>query len=270
MRLITSSLAIFLSFSLYATDYRPWSFERDFEIYPRLDYAFQHYSRVATASGSQHLSANTHFVTAAVGASYGVYSGEAEVVCLGTPDSHPSFGFDYAKVTGRYHWRNDVIGDPLSLTFGISGAAVSFFGLHDLSAFHLGRFEGQLFLSLGKECVDKDTWSSRWWGVFALCLGDRGSPGIFSRWSWEKHSFPYEWGIFAEFLGGLGNRSLHLHSFSGYGSIRYRAVDLGIKVHKLTSCDAILEGEIKQRVWARHFPKGATVIQVSYIYPFGL
>ena len=87
-------------------------------------------------------------------------------------------GIDHLRATGRYIVLDDVAGDPISLTAGLSYIESFIPGLHDVSSFHHGRAEGELFLSVGKERRAWASWIRRWWAAGAIGIGDRGSPWL--------------------------------------------------------------------------------------------
>ncbi len=265
---MTLGLLIAGSLNLYATDYKPWTSERELELYPRFDYAFEHYSRINSADGSENDSGNDHFYTLGVSGSYTPYSVELEVQLANS--NHRSFGFDHAQLTGRYHWLNDIVGDPVSLAFGASLSGVSSTAVREIGSFHHGEFEAEAFISFGKECTCLDTWTTRWWGVTGIGIANHGSPWVFSEFVWEKKLCDYNLELFAELLVGLGDRALNIHHFHGYGSVEHRSLDLGTRLHYHTHCYGIWIAELAQRVWGYNFPQNATIIQLSVVYPFGL
>ncbi|NGX42519.1 MAG: hypothetical protein K940chlam7_00799 [Chlamydiae bacterium] len=254
--------------ALSGTELMPWT-ERDLELYPRLDYLFQHYNSVHTSSGSRHHSSDDHFGTVGLSASYGSWSAELEAIFANT--RHRSFGFDNFKVTGRYQWFNDVVGDFVSITTGITLIKASSVALDDLSSFHHGRNEAELHVSVGKEISCLDYWASRGWGVIAVGVADHGSPWLRGQLAWEKNfQRTTHLRLFVNALYGLGGDSLSIKSFDGYGSISHRSLDIGARISKTTDCWGIFRLEYAHRVYARYFPKCASLIQFSYLYPFGL
>lgn len=261
---------ILFQLSLHATELMPWT-ERDLELYPRFDYLVQHYDKIHSTSGSKRRTAYDHFFTLGLSGSYSAWSAEVETTLANT--RHRSLGFDNLKLTGRYQWYNDILGDDtISITPGITLSKASKVALKDLSSFHHGRNSAEAHLSIGKEMPCLDTWSSRGWGVLGIGVGDHGSPWLRSHLAWEKHFVPsMRWRVFCHALYGLGGNSLSFENgFSGYGSISHRSVDVGTSLQKATDCWGTFHLEYSRRVYACNFPQSADLVKISYIYPFGL
>jgi hypothetical protein len=266
---LTTCLFLFFSCALSATDYRPWT-KVDVQLYPRIDYTFQHYDKINSSSGSRHRSSNDHILGFGLYGNYIEYSLELEGSLARTRDL--PCGLNHFKLTGKYQAANDIIGDSLSVTIGGSLIAASRDAVEDYGLFHHSKCEGELFASIGKEVSCYDQWISRWWIVGGIGFGERGSTWMFSQCSWEKNvSFYWQWRLFANLLWGFGGNSINFdRSFKGYGRIRHRSVDIGTGLYLPTLCRGDYSIEFIQRVWARNYPEGAQIVQMSYIYPFGL
>src|SRR5690554_799617 len=102
---------------MYSTEFMPWT-EVDFLLYPRFDYLYQHYNKVNSSSDSKHRNAHDHFYTLGISGSYSPWSAEVEATTANTRHRH--FGLDNFRLTGRYQWMNDIIGDFASVAFGAS------------------------------------------------------------------------------------------------------------------------------------------------------
>ncbi len=195
-----------------------------------------------------------------------------ELEVIGADTRSHSFGADTIKLTGRYLWLNDVVGDLVSLSTGISIAQVFKPFSRDLAVFHNGGIEGELHVAIGKEAVCQAFWTSRWWGVLGVGIGDLGSPmcraDLHYDWNWwDRHHC----GIFLHSLWGLGSRDLHsVKHFHGYGPIRHQSVDLGVSYTFCFQYDIFLEAEYLYRAYAKNCPSNASIIFLRFVYPFGL
>src|SRR5689334_5856548 len=130
----------FLLLPAYAisTELLPWT-ERDLEIQSRVTYILQTFDRVSAPHGPTRYPSNDHFLTLSLPLSFMQWSVELETTASKT--RHHTFNMDNAKLTARYQWLDDVIGDPVSLITGISITEIFKVARHDIGVFHHGSFE---------------------------------------------------------------------------------------------------------------------------------
>jgi len=250
-----------------AVDLKPW-YETDFELYPRIDFLYQHYSLVDSSSGSKHRSSNDLFMTLGISGSYTPW--EAWIESNFAHTRRRCFGFDNFRVAGRYQWMSDTVADPVCLTTGLILTVSTENALKDISSFHHAIFEAEANISVGKETICLQDWITRYWGVFGMGMGIQGYPWIRCDLAWEKKSCEnLLFGLFLNSLWGLGNHSLSFHHFDGYGNVRHRSIDIGARVTK-DSCWGIFSFEYAHRVYACNFPAHANLVLLRYCYPFGL
>jgi hypothetical protein len=180
-------------------------------------------------------------------------------------------GVDQFKINGRYILRDDVAGDPLSLAIGASLTKAFWSSLKDVSSFHHGLGEAELFVSFGKERALGLDWGSRLWGLAGIGFAERGSPWLHfelksaSRWR-ENHAFT----IFLNSLWGLGGKSLQRRHFHGYGSIHHQSIDLGLRYEYFIQFVGELSLEYSYRVHAINFPADVHRLTAEFLYTFGL
>jgi hypothetical protein len=255
---------------LHATDLMPW-FSKDYEVQTRGTYLFQAYRHIQTPHRNLHHSENSHFYTFSGGISRRDLSGEVEATVANTSRQRP--GVDNFRVTARYRLLNDVGGqDRGALTTGLTLTQAFTHSLNDISSFHHGIRETDVHLAVGHEKPCEQFWFTRWWGVFGLGVGDRGSPWIRGDLFWERNWWDlHQLRVFAHSLWGLGHNNLHrTKSFHGYGSIRHQSVDLGIRYSYLFEWSGIMSLEYAYRVYAVNFPAQANLLTFSLFYPIGL
>ncbi len=172
----------------------------------------------------------------------------------------------------RYLWLDDVIGDPVSLTTGISARGVASRSLKDISCpyhFH-ANFEANT--SIGKEWDHGFDWHMRLYGFGAIGAANRGYPWVraFATFEGNIHS-THRLGIFAETYIGFGNQAhVHTNHFNGYADIRHRNIDTGIKYTYVFEIWGHLSFAYTRRVYARSFPENVNFFTVSYMLPFSL
>jgi len=265
------SLFLLFPIVLSATDLRPW-YRNDLEPHPYVAWNPQIYDKLDTKHGCVNRDERAHFVTLGVDGSYEKWAAELEVILADTLDH--DFGFDHARLTGRYQWWSDDIGDAFSLVTGITLIQAVTESVHDLSSFHHSKFEGEGHIAIGQQCFSEQFWTSRWWGDLALGLSDQGSPWMRGNIGFERNYWDwYQWQLFARSLWGFGGRDLDLdpdHNFHGYGDIQHRSVDLGGRLAYWKDCLGEISCEYAYRVYAKNFPKHVHQFRLQILYPFGL
>lgn len=254
---------------LGATELTPW-LERDLELQPRVTWLHQKFSKIYTPHRTFRRSANDSFYTLSMevtGLDYGV---EVEVSVAHT--QHQRNDCDNFRLTGRYRWLNDILGDPVTLTTGVTYIQAFRHSLYDISSFHHGKTECEAHVVIGKEYSTLSTWNSHWWAVFALGLGDHGSPWLRGEAAWEKNWCDQQRvRVFMHALCGCGGNNIHhIDHFHGYGAIRHRSIDLGARYSYRFCFDGVLSLEYARRVYAQNFPSQANLVLLSFLYPFGL
>ena len=131
------------------------------------------------------------------------WSAEVEAVVADT--HHRSFGMDSVLFTGRYRWLNDIVGEPVSLSTGLSLIRVFKPARHDLAVFHHGGIAGEAHVSIGKEFSCMQFWTSRMWAVGAVGLGDIGSAWLRGDVFWEHNWWDrHQVRLFAHTIWDLG------------------------------------------------------------------
>lgn len=261
-------LALFLFFNLaWTTEYKPW-FGDQLEYELRSNLIYQHYSSLTSGSRTHHYPSDDLFFNLSLANSpYPEIDIEAEVMLAKT--RHKSNFVDSVRLTGRYLWLDDVAGDPLSLTTGITLTNAFKGGLQDVSSFHHGLVEAEFHTAIGKEYSSCEVWDNRFWLVGAVGIADRGSP-------WMRGDFEYDLRVvptgeikgFVHTLWGFGGQNLHLHHFNGYGPINHQSADFGLKYTHLLEFFGHLSLEYTYRAYARNFPSRAQRVALELLYEF--
>lgn len=269
-RAILATILLAASTLSEATELMPW-FDTNLQIEARTSYTFQTYPSLAGNRHCRHYSSDDSFLTASL------YLSALEMLNLEleltAAETHKhDFGFDNFRLTARYLWLDDIIGDPVSLITGLTVTQAVHRSLHDPSSFHHGKIEAELHASLGRELTCHDTWILRWWGALGIGQADVGWPWIRGNFTTEVRVADGQWARgFIHTLWGLGHKSIHSpHSFHGYGPIRHQSIDLGAGYDYRFDIWGTLSLEYAFRVYARNFPKHANRITISYLYPFGI
>lgn len=251
-----------------ATEFQPW-LGNLYELELRTSFIYQDYTWFSSGPHLKKYSSNDLFFNASLAGTLPAFGIEVEATQART--RRQKGNLDQLKVTGRYVWQDDIAGDPLSLTTGLSIIYALPYSLRDRSSFHHGRAEAELFLSIGKETPQEAVWISRWWSVLGLGIADRGSPWLRFHLSYEKRLWvQHEMRIFMHSLWGLGDKRLHLHHFHGYGPIQHQSVDVGLRYTYLLEYFGSASLEYSYRIHARNFPVYTHQVLAQLLYTFGL
>ena len=260
-----------LSFSQgFATEYQPW-LGNWYEFECRSSLLYQEYPKLSTGDGTikrdeQDLFLNVSLANARPDPDMGF---ELEFRQAGTWKQKGDL--DQIKFTSRLVLRDDVAGDPLSVTIGLSYTQAFKHSLQDVSSFHHGYYEGEGFISIGQEKADETIWESRWWSLFSLGVAERGSPWCRVWLNYEKRFLEkHEVQVSCRSLWGFGNRSLCEKKFNGYGSVHHQSIDLGLRYTYLLEFYGSLSIEYAYRVYGKNFPVQTNCVFVQYLATFGL
>lgn len=249
---------------LCSTELAPW-FGTALQIEPRISGLYQGFSDVDQKSHLETYHSDAFFLNLSVGTSIiDIANVEFEYIAAQTP--HHTFNTDCGRMTLRYHWMNDIVGDALSVVPGVRFTMPTKLGLHDVSSFHNGYFESEFLVAFGKEydeCVRQ-----RWWSLVGIGTATTRSPWWRGDLHWEaNYRDVYFFEVFCKSLWGCGGDSLRVHHFDGYGRIQHRSIDVGAAVSRLFDCLGTVKLEYTHRVYAYNFPVGANVVQITIFNP---
>lgn len=266
-------LYIFLCFPVLcrATDLKPW-FGNEYEFEVRALLLYQNYHSIATPVRHvrQH-KANDGFATLGVLYPFKRFCGEFEATVAYT--RHQKGGrWDSFRLTGRYLWLDETRGDVINLTTGLLYTQVYSRALHDISAYHHGHIEGEANFAFGKKYGDLSSkdYAFRWWGVAGVGVADvskiwfRGDAACEYKYK-NKHLLR----LLANTWWGMGHHNLHPNHFKGYGFIRHRSVDLGVRYGWIMERYGTLSIEYARRVFAHNYPEDTNLILFEYAVSFG-
>lgn len=254
----------------HATNYQPW-LGNFYEFELRSSCLYQSYLWSSVDRHSKDCHANNVFLNIGLSNAYPDPTIGFELELTQACTRKQRGDIDQIKFTGRYLWQDDIAGDPLSVLTGLNYTQAFYYSLRDMSSFHHGFSNIEGFISIGKENFDESLWGSRYWGVFAIGVAERGSPWLHlnlnyeKRW-WEKH----EMKLFLNSLWGLGHQRLHPNHFDGYGSIQHQSIDLGFCYTYLLKFYGSASLEYAYRVYAYNFPANAHSVIAQVLYTFGL
>ena len=260
---------IFLASTANATQLEPW-FGNVLEFEFRSTYTFQSYSDVDTISENLSVDSNDHFLNLSL-ALTPTYDFNVEGELLLAHTDYQTFGIAHGRLTGRYLWWNDVVGDPVSVVTGLSVTVPSGTSRRDLSTPYHGDVELEVHAAMGKECSEGRYWTKRGWGLLALGVANKGSPWVRGAFFLEKNSRnDHFWKLFTEGRWGLGHEALDLSEpFYSYGDIDHRSVDVGVGYGWRIRYWGILYCQYSYRVYACSYPERTHLFSLMLLYPFG-
>lgn len=257
-------------FLCLATQYEPW-FDNVLELQVRSGTIFQHYGHIRKNSTMVRKLDNVLTRNLSLAIAPLMYLNFEAEINLTRTHNH-DFALEDTKFTGRYLIFDDVMGDPYSLTAGLSLTLPTYHFRHDISLFHSGPAEWEAHMALGKEYPCEDRWQTRWWALGGIGIANRGSPWLRADINWERNFCErHQFRLYAKSLWGLGDHTIQIDdSFPGYGSIRHQTIDVGGRYSYLLffPCGYLkfldlsrLEIEYAYRVYAQNAP--ATVHTVT-------
>ncbi len=183
-----------------------------------------------------------------------------------------SMGLRSGALQVRYLWLDDVMGDPVSLTTGLSVRGVSSRSLKDVSCPYHFHTNFEAHSSIGKEWDHGFDWRTRLYSSGALGIANAGYPWARAYVIFEGnvHS-THRFGIFAEGYFGFGNhKRVHMDHFNGYADISHQNMDMGVKYTYVFEIWGHLSFAYTRRLYARSFPENVNFFSVSYMLPFSL
>lgn len=266
------SFCVFLNFlALFGTDVKPW-FGNNLEFLMRYDVSYLGYHHVNSRGNLKKKGDDAIFADASLSvAGFDLLAIEAELLFAKTK-RHRNFGVEAPRLTIRYLALDDILGDPVSMTLGFTFTAPVKASRHDISEFHFGRFEYELHAALGKETPYRETWQSRWWAVLFAGVADRGSPWIKGEAAWERNycdALTLRFFVASQY--GFGQHALlHHHPFPGYGGIKFRTLDAGVRCSCMLCSGICLSAQYDHRLYAYNAPAFANYITLYLFIPFSI
>jgi hypothetical protein len=195
----------------------------------------------------------------------------AEIELLASNTRYRGIGLNAFRLTGRYFWLNDIVGDPVSLAVGFTASKIFRASRHNVAIFDHGGIACEAHVSVGKEVSCEQFWTSRGWAVVGVGIADVGSPWVRANLVWEKNWWNiHQLKVFADTIWGFGGNGLRVHHFDGYGSVNYQAVDVGFRYGFILPNNTFLGAGYAYRVYGRNCPIHVGLAKLEIIYPIQL
>lgn len=182
------------------------------------------------------------------------------------------FNFRSSALQVRYLWLDDIVGSPITLSTGGNFRITSQAALNDVSCPSHSTADFELNFSLGREFDPSESWRWRLWCFGALGQGVAGSPWVRAIAAIETNiEDQHKWALYATGSNGYGRHShINPEHFNGYGKVRQKSIDVGIRYGYRIGVWGTLRAEYQRRVLAKAYPQNVNTFIVSYLLPFSL
>jgi len=181
------------------------------------------------------------------------------------------YGFDAVKAACRYRLMNDLAGDPVSLTAGLTTSLSTPSRVKDMSTLQHGVLDTTLQLAVGREFVIHAGDYYKAWALAYSGLASSGSPwiGLEAHWgrvfSHETHAFD----LFFRAEKGLSDHKLHkISQFHSYSRLDYQYEELGLCYTYKERGFGSLYIEATTRLHAKYCPRHTWSARVGLLIPF--
>lgn len=257
-------------FLLFGLPQEPW-LGNVYEFFFDAHYTFSFYTHVANGRPSTKHSSYDHQFLGGIGftpSQYWDLDLEVEV----TNTTTLSWNLRSVALQGRYLWLDDVIGDPISLTTGLSLRGVPHRNLRDTSCPYPGEADIELSLCAGKEWSTGPFWTARVYGLGAVGIANRGSPWTRLFCALEgNYDDRHQFQLSARGEFGFGAENfVNVDHFRGYGNIHHQSVDLGAAYRYQFLVWGRLSFEYVYRIYAHAYPERVNYFTLWYHLPFSL
>jgi hypothetical protein len=259
---------IFLVSFGFSLEKAPW-FGEVYEFHFLSKYTFFRYNSVDSALISLDSPSNNHLMHFNIAFAPSLqWSMDSDLEFISSPMQN--FGFRSVAFQTRYLFKDDILGDPLSICLGFNLRVISSDSLKDVSNLFHSNTDFELNLAFGKEFSRLDYWRFRFWGYGAVGKANKGSLWIKGKIALEGNADEKrKWSLFILGMHGYGKQEfVDIYDFNGYAKIRERNIDAGLKYGYRLNVWGTLSFEYKRRILAKRCPKDVNFFSVSYVIPF--
>lgn len=259
-----------LPISVFSLDVSPW-LGQQWECHLIPAYTYSRYTHVQDASPQLDSPSNDQLISADFGMAFTPTAAfDMDIEFVNTP--RQKWGYRSLAMQGRYLWSDDISGDAVSLTTGLSARAVSSHSLEDVSCPYHAHANFELSGALGKEWDRGDFWIVRTFGFGALGMANRGAPWARFLLSIEgNNNNQHRFGVFAGGYFGFGSKeTVDVKNFHGYANIHHQSIDVGARYSYVFDIWGYLNFTYAYRPYAQSFPENVNFFTLSYNLPFSL
>lgn len=259
-----------LSALLEGFEEKPW-FGNLYEFYVDASYTFSRFSAVSRAVHQIRSPWNINLLTLDLGLSpVNTWDVQLELELASSPKQ--TFGRRSTALEVRTLLLDDIIGDLVSLSAGVSVRQTAHQSLRDISCPSSARYDFELNSAIGKEWSIGPDWRSRVYGLGAVGQGTHGSPWVRARAVYqmqkpEAHAIEF---FALGYFGFGGKKEIYVNDFHGWGSYDHSSCDVGLGYRVDFGLWGYLRLDYAHRVYAKVYPKGTNSLLISYHLPFSL
>ncbi|MDN3506206.1 MAG: hypothetical protein P0S96_03150 [Simkaniaceae bacterium] len=254
----------------FALEEKPW-FGDCLEFHLRPLYEYNFFDKVDNAVPSQKGTFNTHVLAFGLDTTVpDTWNYELE---LEFADTTPvSFGYRSFAMQVRKLWLDDVCGDCVSLTTGLSYRDASTRMRKALSTPYHARANFELNTAIGKEWSHGCYWNFRAYGVFAVGQGTEGSPWLRGDFFlWYNICDCHQFSLFAKSYWGLGDKTtVPIDNFKNWSRIGHQSIDIGGSYRYGLGVWGWLRFDYLYRPYARSYPEQVHFFIFSLDFPFSI
>lgn len=265
-------IALFLLSPLFALeDKSPWLRSLlHFDFFSEAAYSY--YSNVQSPNSTFRRPSHNVFLHGGVGAgvwpAWDVETSLHFAKTRANPFAFESFFFDL-----RHSWFDDIQGDFLTFTGGVSLAVPASRFKRDLSVVFHGDVNALFHLSVGKEFCPPFilSWRTRLWGFAGFGIANQGAPWLQAQSGadWRFHP-SYSVHALVDFLYGFGSQNLSPEgAFDGYRSIGHQSIDIAFLLTHTGFACIELSLKYQTRLHARNFPENEHLFALLLSVPIG-
>lgn len=255
----------------HSTEVDPW-LSPLWEFQWRTSLLYDHVSIVQTPKGSFKDVSNDYSTQFSLGVTpWPCWNIEAELYLTRTSDI--DFSYEALYLTARYLWLDDLSGDLISLTTGLTCSLPGNPFLRDFSFPYHGHLNLEGHVAIGKEWSrEKKEWSARLWAYGGVGITNRGTPWLSGTATWDLNlSDRLECGAFTFLLYGLGHNNIIPNiPFTGFALINHQNVDIGLYLNYDYGYLGTLTLIGWYNVHAHNFVENTVGIGASLLIPFSL
>lgn len=242
-----------------------------FEFQSRSTYIYRRNREVTTPQENFHSFNDVHSLRSSLGLSFWPsWNAEAEIRLSHAKEI--DFAFESGRLSLRHALLDDIIGDPVSLTIGISTYFAASRFLKNFAFPYHGNLNIELHAAIGKERSCGNDWSSRKFTYGAIGLANKGFPWLHFLSAYEKRfSLLSSGGLYVDALFGLGDKNICIDtSFNGYADINHRNINLGAYYTRQVGVLGSLTLGLWYMPYSRNFIQNEVGAIASFLIPFSL
>lgn len=249
-----------------ATEYLPW-YGKALQLEGRLTQVFQQYNSLKIKDHSYRANGINAFTDFSLMVPFDVYCAEFEVVAV---DTHRrELCVDCIRLTGRYMWLDEDLGDAFNLTTGITATQTFGKAAVDVATYHPGKIAGELHTALGKTWDLCEGWEVRGWGVAGLGTADNGPAWTFGTAAVEFRSLSGNFfRIYSDIHYAFGGD--RFHHWDEVTRAKRHFLDVGVRYTHRFDDFFELSLEYAYRTWVKNGYGNSNLYLLQFMYPFSI